>query len=87
VMYDESLQLFLEDLTVGIGCPLDACTVGEARIRERTGANILGLKRGEDVIASPDAATMLRPGDVLVALGTRQQLEALARVVQWPDGL
>jgi voltage-gated potassium channel len=84
VMYDESLHLFLEDLTVGAGSPLEASTVGEARIRERTGANILGLKRGEDVIVSPDAETMLQAGDVLVALGTRQQLEELARVVQSP---
>jgi voltage-gated potassium channel len=85
VMYDESLQLFLEDLTVGVDCRLDGCTVGEARIRETTGANILGLKRGDDLIVSPESATTLHCGDVLVALGTRQQLEVLAQVVQSPD--
>jgi voltage-gated potassium channel len=84
VMYDESLQLFLEELTVGRGCSLDHRTVGEARIRETTGANILGLKRGQDVIVSPGSATLLQPGDVLVALGTRQQLQALSRIVETP---
>jgi voltage-gated potassium channel len=81
VMYDESLKLFLEDLTVGTGCPLDQLTVGEARIRETTGANVLGIKREGQVIVSPPASTKLRPGDVLVALGTRQQLAALAELV------
>lgn len=45
-MCDNSLKLFLEDLTVTRGCPLDKLTVGEARIRETTGANVLGIKRG-----------------------------------------
>lgn len=81
VMYDESLHLFLEDLTVGPGCPLADCSVGEARVRETTGANILGLKRGEDIIISPESATKLQHGDVLVALGTRQQLQSLAELV------
>jgi voltage-gated potassium channel len=85
VMYDESLHLFLEDLTVGPDSPLAASTVGEARIRERTGVNILGLKHGGDVMVSPDANHPLHPGDVLVALGTRQQLEELAKLAQATD--
>jgi voltage-gated potassium channel len=82
VMYDESLHLYLEDLTVSAGSSLEGSTVGEARVRERTGANILGLRHGDDVIVTPDTAHTLHPGDVLVALGTRQQLEALAQLVQ-----
>ncbi len=85
VMHDESLELLLEDLTVGYGCPLDQCTIGEARIRKATGANILGLKREEGkIVISPEASTVLYPGDVLIALGTRQQLEALAELVNAP---
>lgn len=85
VMYDESLQLFLEDLTVGAGSSLAASTVGEARIREQTGVNILGLKHGEDVLISPDSEHPLHPGDVLVALGTRRQLEELENLLQTPN--
>jgi voltage-gated potassium channel len=83
VMHDESLELLLENLTVGAGCPLDNCAVGEAHIRERTGANILGLKRKEGgVILSPEPTTALYAGDVLIALGTRRQLGELAKIVQ-----
>jgi voltage-gated potassium channel len=82
VLYDDSLKLFLEDLTVTRGCPLDQLTVGEARIRETTGANILGIKRGGQVIVSPPSSTQLEQGDVLVALGTRQELTELGALVQ-----
>jgi voltage-gated potassium channel len=85
VMYDESLQLFLEDLTVGAGSSLADSTVGQARIREATGVNILGLKHGEDVLISPDSDHPLHPGDVLVALGTRRQLEELEKLLQAPS--
>jgi voltage-gated potassium channel len=82
VLYDDSLKLYLEDLTVGSGCPLAGLTVGQARIRERIGANVLGIRRGGQVIVSPPASTHLQPGDGLVALGTRQQLEALESLVR-----
>jgi TrkA domain protein len=62
-------------------------SVGEARVREKTGANILGLKRGDDIIISPESATKLQPGDVLVALGTRQQLQSLADLVHSSESL
>lgn len=83
VMHDESLELLLEDLTVGQGCELDQCSIGQAHIREKTGANILGLKRKEGgIITAPEASTVLCAGDVLIALGTRRQLEALTEMVQ-----
>jgi voltage-gated potassium channel len=82
VMHDEALELLLGDLTVGSGCSLDTCTVGQARVRETTGANLLGLKRKEGgIIISPAPSTVVHAGDVLVALGTRQQLDALAQMV------
>jgi voltage-gated potassium channel len=82
VMHDETLELFLENLVVGKDCSLDRGSIGEARIRTETGANILGLKRKEGgLIISPEASTVLYAGDVLIALGTREQLRALAAMV------
>ncbi len=82
VMHDQSLELLLEGLTVGHGCDLDQCSIGQARIRIETGANIVGLRRKEGgVIISPEASTVLNAGDVLISLGTRAQLEALRELV------
>lgn len=85
VMHDQSLELFLENVTVEAGSRLDGCTVGEARVRETSGANLLGLKRGEGIILSPDPSTRLTAGDVLVALGTRDQLQSLAQLFRARD--
>jgi voltage-gated potassium channel len=86
VMHDETLELLLEDLTVGPGCALDQRSIGEARIRTETGANILGIKRKEGgIVLAPEASTVIYPNDILIALGTRQQLEALAELVCAPE--
>jgi voltage-gated potassium channel len=82
VMHDESLELFLENLTVEPGSPLDGCEVGAANIRATTGANILGLKRQDGLVVSPAPSTKMAPRDVLIALGTRQQLKTLAALAQ-----
>lgn len=90
MMHNESLELLLEDLTIGPDCALDQCSIGEAGIRKEAGVNILGLKSKEgEIVVSPRASTVLSAGDVLIALGTRQQLKALAKLVNasWSHGL
>jgi voltage-gated potassium channel len=85
VMHDQSLELLLEGLTVGRGSDLDQRSIGQAQIRIATGANITGLRRKEGgIIISPEATTVLKAGDVLIALGTRAQLEALKKLVHVP---
>ncbi|MCB1292951.1 MAG: cation:proton antiporter regulatory subunit, partial [Mycobacterium sp.] len=44
--------------------------LGDARVRTRTGASIVAIVRDEEVLPSPGPADMLRPGDVLVVIGT-----------------
>lgn len=84
VMQDESLELFLEDVRVGPGCILEQCTVKSAQIRQTTGANLLAIKSESGLIVSPELDTRLHSGDVLMALGTRQQLAALADLLRSP---
>ena len=59
-------------------------TIGEAQVRERIGVTILGLKRGEDFVVPTTTSTQLFEGDVLMALGSRQQLNHLAQLVAPP---
>jgi len=45
------------------------------RIRENTGANIIGLKtKSKQYILNPSPETNLETGDKLFVLGTREQL-------------
>ena len=78
VMHDEELELWLEELTIAIGCKLEGVTIGEANIRSLTGANIVALRqRTGKLLAAPTPSTCLQPGDIMVALGTRTQLNVL----------
>lgn len=53
-------------------------TLAEANLRTETGASILAIHRDGETIANPGGGTVLRPGDTLVALGTRRQQTTLA---------
>lgn len=78
VMHDEELELWLEEMTVGIESELDGCAVYAANIRGATGANIVALRqRTGKLLAAPTPDTRLQAGDIIVALGTRAQLVAL----------
>lgn len=80
----------IDDLAVPLGDAIiewyeihdDAAVVGqtlaEADLRTETGASILAIRRDGGTIANPDSDEALRPGDVLVALGTREQQMTLA---------
>lgn len=49
----------------------------DSRIRTRTGATIIGIQRGKDMIGSPDIDEVILPGDVLMVIGNREQTKRL----------
>jgi voltage-gated potassium channel len=79
VTHDESLELLLENFKIVAGSPIEDQNLRNSRVRERTGASIVGLRRpGEGIIASLRPDTVLRAGDTVFALGTRDQVENLS---------
>ncbi len=64
------------------GSPFAGRALGATRARTRTGASIVAVVRGEDVIASPGPAQPLHAGDVLVVIGTREGIAGVQRIVQ-----
>ncbi|TQS75975.1 cation:proton antiporter regulatory subunit [Ornithinibacillus gellani] len=55
-------------------------TIEESDIRNQTGATIIGIVQGEDLIAIPEADTKLEPGDVLMSIGKDEQIAALTQL-------
>lgn len=55
------------------GAPIAGRTIGEEEVRTRTGASIVAVVRGEDVVTNPGPDFMLVAGDVLGVLGTPGQ--------------
>ncbi len=68
-------EMVMEWVKVGGSSPLVNRTIAESQIRKKTGASIVAIIRGEDMLVNPDpAGTKILPADILVVAGTRQQL-------------
>ncbi|ADU63919.1 MAG: cation:proton antiporter regulatory subunit [Pseudodesulfovibrio sp.] len=52
-------------------------TIAESQIRKMTGSTIIGIDRGGIIIGSPDISEVITAGDVLMAIGSREQIKAL----------
>ncbi|HSF84793.1 MAG TPA: potassium channel protein [Acidimicrobiia bacterium] len=72
----------VEELTLGPESELANVPLAESRVRSRVGASILAIRHAEGRITTNPPPTMnLVPGDVLVAIGTVDQLRALEKLV------
>ncbi|HEY9600141.1 MAG TPA: potassium channel protein [Allocoleopsis sp.] len=65
-------------------------TLREARLRSQSGALVLAIRRADGtLIAGPTGETSLHPEDVLICMGTAEQLRQLNRILsplnsRWP---
>lgn len=80
VMHDGSIEFRLEEIPVAATSPLAGVTLRDAEIRSRTGALVLALRdlTGR-FVTNPSADEMIAGGEVLIAIGTAEQLERLSR--------
>jgi voltage-gated potassium channel len=81
VMHDGSLEFRLEEFAVSRSSPLSGQTLRSAQLRDRTGALVLAIRRPDHTfITNPSPEVVIEQGDVLIGIGTAEQLRALARV-------
>ncbi|HBG07275.1 MAG: sodium:proton exchanger [Geobacteraceae bacterium GWC2_58_44] len=62
------------------GSPLEGASLREGVLRSRSGATILAIKRGEEVIPNPDPVWVLEDKDIVLLLGTPEQLAAAGKL-------
>ncbi len=76
------MDLAMEEIRVGSGSELEHESINEAAVRSRTGANILAVRSDHhpELLTNPPADFRFSAGDVLVVLGTPDQLSELARL-------
>jgi voltage-gated potassium channel len=71
-------DLRFEELEVPADCEPVGKTIGELRIRGRTGAVIVAMrKRDGHFETTPNPDMLLEAGDVIIAAGTEEELGAL----------
>ncbi len=54
----------------------------DSRLRSKTGATIIGIQRGKDMIGSPDINERILPGDTLMVVGNREQTKKVDELCQ-----
>lgn len=76
-------QLYMEEFLLDPATsPFVRQTLGQARLRAQTGALLLAIRRAHgELIGGPTAETVFMPGDVLIAMGTSEQLRALNQLL------
>jgi TrkA domain protein len=73
----EAARLEVQQGTAFVDQPL-----GQTRARTRTGVSVVAIVRGDDVIASPPPSEVLRAGDVLVVVGTRDGISRVKQIIE-----
>jgi voltage-gated potassium channel len=87
VMHDRSLQFRLEEVLVPNGSAIAGQTIRNAHLRDRTGALVLALREDDGTFnTNPSPDTTIQPGQVLIAIGTPDELVALERTVEVRGG-
>ncbi|SIQ68392.1 potassium/proton antiporter regulatory subunit, CPA2 family [Haladaptatus litoreus] len=71
-------ESIIEWVEVKDGSSLVGQTLQEAEIRQRTGVSIIAIQRGEETISNPSPDTSIDSGDLLVAIGTREEQAELS---------
>lgn len=78
VMHDGSLEFRLAEVPVAEESELDGPSLREAHIRDRTGSLVLAIRDSDgDFNTNPSPETKLTGGTVLIAVGTKPQLDGL----------
>lgn len=73
---EETDGLYTEKIKVGVDSPFAGRTLGDTKMRTRTHVSIVAILRNRKVIASPTPDERLSAEDIIVAVGTRDGLDA-----------
>ena len=83
VLYSENIEMEMRELKAEKSCHLLNKTLGEAQVRQRSGAYIVTIKKGDgEFILQPGANSKIEEGDILVAIGTPKQLDKLVECMK-----
>ena len=87
VTHEAQLEFRLAEVLVRTESPLADRSLREARLRERTGALVLALRGAAgQFTTNPGPETVVSGGDVLIVIGTSNQIEDLVVLAAQTDG-
>ncbi len=75
-MHTDDLQMMIEELTIGSGSELIGKSLKDSGLKSATGVTIIAInKASRKMIANPGPDELLGEDDVLIVLGTPEQLD------------
>lgn len=75
------LDLVTEHIELTNRSPYSGRTLGDTQVRSRTGASIVAVLRRTAAVPSPTPDFRFANGDVLVVVGTREGVDAVAELI------
>ncbi|MGH8914013.1 MAG: cation:proton antiporter regulatory subunit [Acidimicrobiia bacterium] len=73
--------LAMDWLPINAGSPYVGKTVGDGRIRTRTGVSVVAVIRGTEHVPSPGPEFVFRAGDTVVVVGKTEGIEAVKSIL------
>lgn len=70
-------EFCMERLRMTQYSPLAGKTLQQGNLRDRYGANIVTIERGDDIIDLPGKEDLMMPGDLLTVIGTEEQVSKI----------
>ncbi len=67
-------QMIMDWIKLKDSSPLVNKSLEESDIRQKTGATVMGIVRGDDIIAAPEPSTVLLAGDLIMTMGKKDQV-------------
>jgi TrkA domain protein len=85
-LLDQAGDLVTEQLPIPAGSPYAGRPLGDTQARTRTGASIVAILRSGVPHPSPTPDFALRAGDFVVTVGTREGVDAVAKILDGTAG-
>lgn len=74
--------LVIDWLPIHEHSPYVGRTIGDARVRTRTGVSVVAIMRGDVAVPAPGPEEPLDPGDYLVVVGTARGVEQVVELLR-----
>ncbi|MFZ5639551.1 MAG: potassium channel family protein [Bacillota bacterium] len=77
LIHRQDVEIEIEEIIINASSPLAGQKLRDSQIKQKTGTMVVAIKRGDEIISNPSADDIILGNDLLIVLGTREQLASL----------
>ncbi|MGQ9653475.1 MAG: potassium channel family protein [Thermodesulfobacteriota bacterium] len=82
-LYDPTVELIMEEVHIPAGSFMEGRSLQSSGLRRDYGMIVVAIKRKDgNLVVNPSPEEVLREGDVLIALGKRQDFKSISRILE-----